>query len=68
MKKNLLSRRQFGARSVAFGLTLPALSASLALPAAETAKHTVKFPDGTSVPAVGQCAWHLGQGRHKQAV
>jgi diketogulonate reductase-like aldo/keto reductase len=68
MKKHLLSRRQFSARGVAFGLSLPALSAAFALPAAETAKHTVKFPDGTSVPAVGQGAWHLGQGRHPQAV
>jgi len=68
MKKHLLSRRQFSARGVAFGMSLPAVSASLALAAAETAKHTVKFPDGTSVPAVGQGAWHLGQGRHPQAV
>jgi diketogulonate reductase-like aldo/keto reductase len=28
----------------------------------------VKFPDGTAVPAVGQGAWHLGQGRHPQTV
>src|SRR5690242_12465071 len=68
MKKHLLSRRQFSARSVALGLSLPALSASFGLRAAETAKHSVKFPDGTNVPAVGQGAWHLGQGRHKQAV
>jgi len=67
MKKHLLSRRQFGARGIAFGLSLPALSASFALRAAEAAKHTVKLPDGTTVPAVGQGAWHLGQGRHPQA-
>src|SRR6516165_11858533 len=29
---------------------------------------TVKFPDGTIVPAVGQGSWHLGQGRHPAAV
>jgi len=25
---------------------------------------TVKFPDGTTVPALGQGSWHLGQGGH----
>jgi len=29
---------------------------------------TVKFPDGTIVPALGQGSWHLGQGRHPAAV
>jgi diketogulonate reductase-like aldo/keto reductase len=28
----------------------------------------VKFPDGTIVPALGQGAWHLGQGLHPQAL
>jgi len=79
MNKHLLSRRQFSARGVAFGLSVPALSAALVLPrsapalaaadaASGAARHTVKFPNGTSVPAVGQGAWHLGQGRHPQAV
>jgi diketogulonate reductase-like aldo/keto reductase len=27
----------------------------------------VRFPDGTTVPAVGQGSWHLGQGKHAQA-
>jgi diketogulonate reductase-like aldo/keto reductase len=73
--KQLLSRRQFGARCVAFGLSLPTISATLALErsawalaatgaAADTAGRTVKFPDGATVPALGQGAWHLGQGRH----
>lgn len=61
----LLSRRQFSARCAAFGLSLPAMSA---MPATLAATHTVQFPDGTSVPAVGQGAWHLGQGRHPLAV
>jgi diketogulonate reductase-like aldo/keto reductase len=26
----------------------------------------VKFPDGTTVPAIGQGSWHLGQGRHAE--
>jgi diketogulonate reductase-like aldo/keto reductase len=34
----------------------------------ETAAPKVRFPDGTSVPALGQGAWHLGVGRHPVAV
>jgi aryl-alcohol dehydrogenase-like predicted oxidoreductase len=29
---------------------------------------TVKFHDGTIVPALGQGSWHLGQGKHPAAV
>ncbi len=65
MNKHLLSRREFGARCAAFGLALPAFSTLLA---AETAARTVRFPDRATVPALGQGAWHLGQGRHPQAV
>jgi len=61
--KLLLSRRQFSARCAAFGLSLPAIGAALA-----TTAHTVRFPDGTAVPALGQGAWHLGQGRHPATV
>jgi diketogulonate reductase-like aldo/keto reductase len=79
MNKHLLSRRQFGARFAAFGLSLPATGAMLAVQgsarvlaatdaASQTAGRTVKFPDGTTVPALGQGAWHLGQGRHPAAV
>ena len=79
MNKQLLSRRQFSARCAAFGLSLPAISATVAMQrsagalaatgaAAETAGRTVRFPDGTIVPALGQGAWHLGQGRHPPAV
>jgi len=32
------------------------------------AARTVKLPDGTSVTALGQGGWHLGQGRHPEAV
>lgn len=56
-----LTRRQFNARCAALGLALPALDA-LAAPA-----HTVKLA-GVSLPAIGQGAWHLGQGRHPEAV
>lgn len=66
-----LTRRQFGARCAAY-LSLPALGA-LAAPAgaasasAPAASRTVRFPDGVTVPAIGQGAWHLGQGRHPEA-
>ena len=80
MNKHLLNRRQFSARCAAFGLSFPALSAMLAVqaraqvlgtgagskPAAGTG--TVKLPDGTTVSALGQGCWHLGQGRHPPAV
>ena len=80
MNKHLLNRRQFSAGCAAFGLSFPALSAMLAVqaraqvlgtgaeskPAARTG--TVKLPDGTTVSALGQGCWHLGQGRHPPAV
>ena len=62
---HLLTRRQFSARCAAFGLSLPIAAAGVA---AESAARTVRLPDGTTVPAVGQGAWHLGQGRHPPAV
>ncbi len=71
---HLLSRRRFNAHCAALGLTLPAAGGLLALQeraaaaTGETAAHTVRFPDGAAVPAVGQGAWHLGQGRHPPAV
>jgi diketogulonate reductase-like aldo/keto reductase len=80
VNKHLLSRRQFSAHCAALGLSLPAISAVLAVQrsapvlaatgaASETAgRRTVRFPDGTAIPALGQGAWHLGQGRHPLAV
>ena len=69
MNKHLITRRQFGARCLAFGLSLPAISAVAATSSpSPTAGRTVQLPDGTTVPALGQGAWHLGQGRHPQAV
>ena len=69
--KHLLSRRQFSARCAAFGLSLPAISTRVFAATgaeSETAGRTVRFPDGVTVPALGQGAWHLGQGRHPVAV
>src|ERR1700744_1823983 len=79
MNQRLLSRRQFSARCAAFGLGLPAISTLLTVQRSErafaatdaaspVAGHTVRLPDGTTVPALGQGAWHLGQGRHPPAV
>src|SRR4051812_42207622 len=78
MNKHLLSRRQFSARCAALGFSLPVSSALLAIEAgaqvpgsgggSKPAVHTVKFPDGTTVPAIGQGSWHLGQGRHPRPV
>ena len=78
MNKHLLGRRQFGARCVAFGLSVPALGSMLAAgaaaqgvgagAAAQPAARSVKLPDGTTVTALGQGCWHLGQGRHPEAV
>ena len=74
MSRQLLNRRQFGARCAAFGLTIPAWLALPALAetgngaAAKPGARTVKLPDGTVVSALGQGCWHLGQGRHPEAV
>ena len=61
----LLNRREFN-RLVGATATLSGASffdASLA----SDAGRTVKFRDGTVVPALGQGSWHLGQGRHPEA-
>jgi diketogulonate reductase-like aldo/keto reductase len=71
VNEHLLSRRQFNTRCAALGLSLSMVSArtrAAEAAAAEKISHTVRFPDGAVVPAVGQGAWHLGQGRHPQAV
>ncbi len=63
MNGHSLSRREFTARLVAFGASSAATGT-----AAGSGAHRVAFPDGTTVPALGQGAWHLGQGRHPRAV
>jgi diketogulonate reductase-like aldo/keto reductase len=75
MTKPLLNRRQFSARCVALGVAFPAamLAARASAQgagsgaASKPAARTVKLPDGTTVPALGQGGWHLGQGRHPKA-
>ena len=78
MSSHSLNRRQFSARCAAFGLSFHGLSATIAVRASEEVPgtaapskpvaRTVKLPDGTTVPALGQGCWHLGQGRHPQSV
>jgi diketogulonate reductase-like aldo/keto reductase len=74
MDKHLLSRRQFNALCAAVGLSFPAAGAVIevlsgaSVLAADAAPRTVKLPNGTIVPAVGQGSSHLGQGRHPAAV
>ena len=78
MNKHLLNRRQFSARCAALSLSFPASSALIAVPASaqipdtgaesNPAPRTVKFPDGTTVPALGQGSWHLGQKVHPLSV
>jgi diketogulonate reductase-like aldo/keto reductase len=64
MSKHLLGRREFSAGCVALGLSFPALMKAASQPAART----VKLPDGTTVTALGQGGWHIGQDRHPAAV
>ena len=78
MNKHLLNRRQFSARCAALSLSFPASSAMIATRASaqdlgtgaesNPAPRSVKYPDGTTVPALGQGSWHLGQGGHPRAV
>lgn len=74
MTTRRLSRRQFNLGCAAFGLSFSTLSARLAAQAttpspgdsaaSRPGAAPVKLPDGTTVPALGQGCWHLGQGRH----
>jgi diketogulonate reductase-like aldo/keto reductase len=68
----LLNRREFSVLCVAFGSLLnssggSALDAAAAGVASTGARRTVKFHDGTIVPALGQGSAGLGQGRHPAA-
>ena len=63
-----LSRRQFNGLCAALGAgAMTAALSGLSAPAAADAARTVKFRDGTVVPALGQGSWHLAQGRHPPA-
>ena len=78
MNKDLLNRRQFSARCAALSLSVPAATAMMAVQAnaqvpdagaaSKPAPRTVKFPDGTIVPALGQGSWHLAEGLHRASL
>ena len=63
MNRQLLNRREFNALWVTLGASLLALSS----PPARAASRTVKLPNGTTVPALGQGSAGLGLGRRPKA-
>jgi len=70
MNKQLLNRREFNGLWVTLGSSLSSVGTMIvALSSASTraATPTVKFPDGTIVPALGQGSANLAQGRHPEA-
>lgn len=68
MDRHLLSRRDFGIGCVAVAGAALAAKAAAQDAAPKACVHMVTFPDGKTVPAIGQGSWHLGQGRHPRAV
>jgi diketogulonate reductase-like aldo/keto reductase len=80
MSKQRLDRRRFNTLCATVGASLPGAGAIMAAISGGPAlgqgagaptgapRRTVRFPNGTVVPALGQGTWHLGQGRHPAAV
>ncbi|MGB8894174.1 MAG: aldo/keto reductase [Pseudolabrys sp.] len=80
MNKRLRNRREFNGLCVALGSSLPSVGAMFAALSSASARaaaagvasngvgRTVKFHDGTIVPALGQGSARLAQGRHSEAV
>jgi diketogulonate reductase-like aldo/keto reductase len=74
MNRHLLNRRQFNALWAAVGLS--SLSADVMIGtrsgasvlAANSPPRTVRFRNGTIVPAIGLGSWHLGRQRHPAAL
>src|SRR5258708_20293883 len=65
MDKQLLNRREFNGLCVALGSSLSFVG--IAIPPARAATPTIKFHDGTIVPALGQGSANLGPGRRPEA-
>jgi diketogulonate reductase-like aldo/keto reductase len=75
-----VTRRQFSGLCTALSFAFPSVTGMVATLSSRATlaaidddmsnskSRTVKFPDGTIVPAVGQGSWHLAQGRHPEAV
>ena len=61
-----LNRREFNTYCAALGVSLPALKVWGGTTTGAIPNHTVSLA-GIDVPAIGQGAWHLGQGRHPAA-
>jgi diketogulonate reductase-like aldo/keto reductase len=80
INKQLLSRREFNGLCAALGTSLPTVSATFAALSSASAftaatgaisngaGRSVKFRDGTIVPALGQGSAQLAQGRHPEAI
>lgn len=72
-KQHLLNRREFSAALGAWAsvggaaIAAPSNASDAAGVVSTSGGRTVKFRDGTVVPALGQGSWHLGQGRHPRA-
>ena len=63
----LLNRREFNGLCVALSSFVTSSGASALDAASPGAGRTVKFRDGTVIPALGQGSAGLGKGRHPQA-
>ena len=69
-----LNRRELTGCLLTCGLAVPTVvtiagtRATAAAPADGTTQQTVKYHDGTVVPALGQGSARLGQGRHPEPV
>ena len=69
MNKQVLNRRDFNGLCVALGSSLSsvgAVSVALSSASARAASPTVKFRDGTIVPALGQGSANLAQGSYAE--
>lgn len=76
--KRVLRRREFNRLGAALGLSLPTFGAMIAAASSTPAlavgaaskreARTVRFRDGTVVPALAQGTWHLAQGRHPETI
>ena len=70
MNKQLLNRRDFNGLCMALGSSFSSVGTmivALSSASARAETRTIKFPDGTIVPALGQGSANLAQGRHPEA-
>lgn len=67
MDKQLLSRRDFNGLWVTIGASIGTTIAPRSSASAPAATPSVKFPDGTIVPSLGQGSARLAQGKHPEA-